>query len=198
MTKWSKNPNHADPSDLADPLAQLMASDERFAASIDAFKASVSAPIDGVLAEKQITAIVRAAGRKATKRSLVRRLSLGARLGVASAVLTAAMGSLAYAGVLPAQMQDALSKAATKAGFHIPSSTNHGSSGSDQNGKSVSNDVHKVLDQDLTGREKGQQVSDTADQNRQNENVPTSTATDHPTSRDSSKEVTPKGNTHKR
>lgn len=46
------------------------------------------------------------------------------RLAAATAFATASLGGLAYAGVLPDQLQDALSNAAAKAGFDLPASDN--------------------------------------------------------------------------
>ncbi len=111
-----------------------------------------------------------------------------ARIAAAAVLATSAFGGLAYAGALPDAMQDALSDAATKAGFTLPASDAHRNGNSvdaDQGGdKSVSEDVHSVLDQDFdSGRDKGDAVSDAANQNRRSEgsqpsNPPTSTVTD--------------------
>ncbi len=116
-------------------------------------------------------------------------------LAIVGVALSATTG-LASAGVMPDPAQDALSKVAEKVGVAIPASDNagkkadapeddageegeEGTEGEDgddagtegeENGKSVADDVHAVLEDDsLEGREKGDAVSDAASQNRQNE-----------------------------
>jgi hypothetical protein len=100
---------------------------------------------------------------------------------VASAVV--ATGGLAAANALPGPAQDAVASVADHVGINLPSSDdqgeasdaqdNEGDSASEDHGKSVSTDVHAVLDDDsLEGRAKGDAVSDAASQNRQDGDAP--------------------------
>ncbi|MFN2610730.1 MAG: hypothetical protein ABR507_07670 [Actinomycetota bacterium] len=182
---------------LEEPMEDAI-SDERFAQFVERARSSMSAKPADELAAGHLSAIVVAASdptlvnapfrpKLARKRS--RRLA--AKLAAATAGALMALGGLAYAGVLPQKLQDALSDAAGKAGFTVPASQEHRQdlanhqANSGSNGKSVSGDVHKVLnDTTLTGRDKGDAVSNVASQNRENDSHPTSTAS--PQSHDSS------------
>lgn len=125
-----------------------------------------------------------------------KRLRRTFRLMLASGVGVAMLSGLAFAGALPDAMQDALSDAAAKAGITLPASDEHRKDGDHRpaeqrsgkdgdHGKSVRDDVKKVLEDDsLEGKEKGDAVSDVASQNRQNDGHAgqgaTQTATDIP------------------
>lgn len=156
---------------------RLVASDPALEALVGrARKAFTSEPSDRTR-QTHLARVMSVAKRPAVAR---RRT---ARIAAAAVMATGAFGGLAYAGALPDAIQDALSDAAAKAGFTLPASEAHraGGQGGD---KSVSEDVHSVLEQDFeSGREKGDAVSDAADQNRRSEgsqpsNPPTSTVTD--------------------
>jgi hypothetical protein len=102
-------------------------------------------------------------------------------------VALAATTGLAAAGAMPQPAQDALSRVAEKLGVDMPPSggigqtvrerNDTGTAGEDiegaeedENGKSVSDDVHAVLeDESLEGAEKGDAVSGVASQNRQSD-----------------------------
>lgn len=126
---------------------------------------------------------------KAARRRTMRTLA-------ATALLSAALGGMAFAGALPDAMQDALSNAAEKVGFHLPASEattaaresrSEEAQNSSEHGKSVSDDVHSVLDDEtLEGKEKGDAVSDAASQNRRSdrEEGNSETATDIPPNSD--------------
>jgi len=89
--------------------------------------------------------------------------TIGIALKSAAATLAASMSmvGLAYAGVnLPGQAAERALEAVT--GLELP---NQGSN----EGKSVADDVHAVLDSELKGCELGQAVADAADANRQDE-----------------------------
>lgn len=134
----------------------------------------------------------------------------GFRLAAATATGFAMLSGLAFAGALPSAMQDALSDAAARAGFSLPVSAERSRADAEEakkkakndedgKGKSVSDDVHQVLNDDsLQGKEKGDAVSDVASQNRQNDERPdgsgtTETATDPPQGRGDSKKPNPPG-----
>lgn len=122
------------------------------------------------------------------------RSSLSFRVAAATAIFIGATGGLAYAGAFPDAMQDALSSAASKAGFELPvgdpgqsaPARDGAGDSSEDSGKSVKNDVlDAVRSQYNSGREKGDAVSDAATQNRNNKDHPNGdgverTATDDP------------------
>ena len=108
------------------------------------------------------------------------RSSLSFRLAAVTAIFIGATGGLAYAGALPDAMQDALSSAASKAGFELPvGNPGQSASGQDQenpgedSGKSVKTDVLDAVRSDYeSGRDKGDAVSDAATQNRNDQDHP--------------------------
>jgi len=72
---------------------------------------------------RQATMEFRASGDLAPAKRKPRK-KVAVRLAAATAIATASLGGMAYAGVLPDQLQDALSNAAAKAGFDLPASDN--------------------------------------------------------------------------
>ena len=148
--------------------------------------AAFVAPIDEEVARSHMLAIMQEVSDPSrmtlepAPRSKVRRRVL--RLVTATGLGLGMLTGLAFAGALPDAMQDALSDAADRAGFFsLPASeahrqdADHRKDGSqtgnaDGKGKSVSNDVKEVLNDDsLEGKDKGDAVSDVASQNRQND-----------------------------
>jgi len=152
-----------------------------------------------IVEEAQITSASQQGLAPRSRRNKMRRIFRPAwvkALAIVGVALAASTG-LASAGVMPDPAQDALSKVAEKLGVDIPASDNAGKKAEDpestedeagdedtgtagedvegagtegENGKSVADDVHAVLeDETLEGREKGDAVSDAASQNRQNE-----------------------------
>ena len=167
--------------------------DPAFAEFVEDAKSSLLVHPSPEVASKHLAAIVEAAtSLEAAPARLpqksTRRRKFALRVAAVTGAAFMALGGLAYAGVLPQQMQDALSDAAAKAGFSLPVSDEREAANAahtGDNGKSVSSDVKDVAhNKDLQGREKGDAVSDVADQNRQNENHPTSTATSNPSNED--------------
>ncbi len=161
---------------------RLIASDSDLEALVGRVRqAFVSEPSDGAR-QTHLAQVMSVAKRPAVAR---RR---AARIAAAAVLATGAFGGLAYAGALPDAVQNALSDAAAKAGFTLPASDAHRNENSVDAGqggdKSVSEDVHGVLDQEFdSGKDKGDAVSDAANQNRGSEgsqpsNPPTSTVTD--------------------
>lgn len=121
------------------------------------------------------------------------RNSLSFRVAAVTAVFIGATGGLAYAGILPDAMQDALSSAASKAGFELPvgdpgqsTSGDDGARNSGDSGQRAKEDVLDAVRSDYdSGREKGDAVSDAANQNRNSQDHPNGdgpkgTATDDP------------------
>jgi hypothetical protein len=131
--------------------------------------------------------------RRRNMKSLI--ASRWTKIAAATVIAFGTTSGLAAANVLPAAAQNALAAAAEKVGFDLPRSsekahhndddsdgtsdtedgteegdTNDAGTAGEENGKSVADDVHAVLEDDsLEGREKGDAVSDAASQNRQNE-----------------------------
>jgi hypothetical protein len=185
-----------------DPFEEAM-SDEAFADFVSKARSTFIAQPSIQVASRHLAAIVEVASSldyapdqgHARPKASSRRRRFAFKLAALTGAAFMALGGLAFAGVLPQKMQDAISDAAAKAGFTLPVSDEREAANAahagDSNDKNVSSDVTDVAkDRSLTGREKGETVSDVADQNRQNEAHPTSTASspsdepspkDHPT-----------------
>lgn len=130
--------------------------------------------------------------------------SLSAKIAAASFAAVAATGGLAAAGALPDPAQQAVADAAAKIGLHLPSPEDDASTQQHEAPEvgPVNEDVQGVLEDDsLEGRDKGDAVSDAADQNRQDDGTnptgagePESTPSGAPESTPSSApESTPSG-----
>lgn len=164
---------------------------------IEGVKAATVRPLDREVEERHLAAIKEAlhlegsrdsaiqGKRRATRRrSMIAGLlaPLWAKIAVAAGAAVLATGGLAAADVLPQPAQDAVASAAERIGLELPSSEDgeeveaveeegpedEGSPPEHAEGKSVSEDVHAVLEDDsLEGRDKGEAVADAASQNRQ-------------------------------
>jgi hypothetical protein len=89
--------------------------------------------------------------------------TLAGKLAVATVAAAAATGGLAATGSLPAPAQDAVAAAVSHVGVHFPSSSDdQGNAGADDHGTTVSTSARTT---DATGREKGQEISQTASTN---------------------------------
>ncbi len=106
--------------------------------------------------------------RKTVLRSLFG--SAPRKIATIALVAVASTSSLAAAGALPDPAQEAVAEFAQNFGVSLPSPADEESSENAPDVGPVNEDVQEVLDDDsLEGREKGEAVSDAADQNRQDD-----------------------------
>ncbi|HVL82518.1 MAG TPA: hypothetical protein VM840_13090 [Actinomycetota bacterium] len=178
-------------------------SDPRLSGFAEDVRRAYVRPVTSEIADRHLAAVaaeyqamegvfVPAAARATTRRRFA-VTGLAGKVAAAALGLTVATGAAAAAGALPAPAQDAVAKAAQKVGFTVPSSEEDAqvasedatnTDGDEQDapaagqGKRVDGAVRDVSkDDSLEGRDKGEAVSGTASQNRQDtERRPTTPA----------------------
>jgi hypothetical protein len=181
----------------SDSLTAALEGDPRLAAFADDLRREFSTPPAPEVADRHLSAIVEVSqGLQGTvvpirRKNMISTIlgTLAGKVAAAALGLTVATGAAASAGVLPDAAQDAVAKAAAKVGFTLPSSAgdeveateaeatevedgDNGENGQNpttaEEGKRVDGAVRDVAQDDsLEGREKGEAVSETAPQNRQ-------------------------------
>lgn len=138
------------------------------------------------VASKHISLMLAEAGASSGRSfrvPLLRRLrtSITVRIAAVTTLALGATGGLAYAGALPDAMQDAISSAAAKAGLELPLGDPDAARATQEKAEQVRSDTAKTVNDDVldavrsdyeSGRQKGDAVSDAANQNRKNENHP--------------------------